>query len=267
MEWTLPCDRLRSFARHRPRRDADLWTLRPQSGQWRQACTDRTMPTRCVNTTRLRIGTAAALGALALLSAAASFAAADAPDAASRFYKWVDAQGVVHYGDSVPPQFSQDSQDVLNGEGVRIDHIAGRETAAQLSADQQAAQQAADRAQHDKFLLTTYASSHEIEQLRDERLDQIDGQIKASAAYIDSLTLRLAALEDRAQHFAPYSSTAGAPRMPDDLAEELVRTSNEARLQRTALEAKRQSQTDMRVKFAADIERYRELTEHTGAGS
>jgi hypothetical protein len=219
----------------------------------------------CINRTRLRIGALVACGALALLASTAALAAANGDDGSTRFYKWVDEQGVVHYGDSVPPQYSQDAHDVLNGEGVRLTHVAGAQSAAQRSAEQQAAQEAADRAAHDKFLLTTYASTSEIEQLRDERLDQIDGQIKASASYIDSLTLRLAALEERAQHFAPYASTPNAQRMPDELAEDLVHTSNEARLQRTALEAKRQAQSDMRVQFAADIERYRELTEHTAS--
>lgn len=214
-----------------------------------------------MGTTRLRITRLAACGALALLASGAALAASyGESDGTVRVYKWVDEQGIVHYGDSVPPQYSQDSRDVLNGEGVKIGHVQGRESAAQESAEEQSAQQAAERAQHDKFLLTTYASTSEIEQLRDERLDQIDGQIKASASYIDSLTLRLAALEERAQHFAPYSSAPGAQRMPDDLAEDLVHTSNEARQQRSALEAKRQAQSDLRVQFAADIERYRELT-------
>jgi uncharacterized protein involved in exopolysaccharide biosynthesis len=48
--------------------------------------------------------------------------------------------------------------------------------------------------------------------------------------------------------------------MPDDLAEELVRTLNEARTQRQALETKRREQADMRAQFEADIQRYRELT-------
>jgi len=218
-----------------------------------------------IHRTRLRIGTLAACGALALLATAAALAAPNGDDGSTRFYKWVDEQGIVHYGDSVPPQYSQDAHDVLNGEGVKLSHVAGAPSAAQISAEQQAAQEAAERAARDKFLLTTYASSSEIEQLRDERLDQIDGQIKASASYIDSLTERLAALEERAQHFAPYSSAPNAQRMPDELAEDLVHTSNEARQQRAALEAKRQSQSDMRVQFAADIERYRELTEHTAA--
>ncbi|HLK71952.1 MAG TPA: DUF4124 domain-containing protein [Steroidobacteraceae bacterium] len=215
-----------------------------------------------INRKRLRIGALAACGALAILAAAASVAAPNGDDATVRVYKWTDAQGITHYGDSVPPQYSQDSRDVLNEQGVQIGHVVGRESASQFSAEQQVAQEAAAREQHDKFLLSTYASSSEIEQLRDERLDQIDGQIKASASYIDSLTLRLAALEERAEHFSPYSTGGNARRMPDDLAEELVNTSNEARLQRSALEAKRQAQSDMRVQFQTDIQRYRELTDH-----
>lgn len=177
-----------------------------------------------------------------------------------RVYRWVDPQGVVHYGDSVPPQFADDARDVLNGQGVEIRHIAGRPSASQLTEQQQAAQAAAQQAAHDKFLLTTYASAKEIEQLRDERLDQIDGQIKASSSYIDSLTLRLAALEERAQHFAPYSSVPNAPRMPDELAQDLVHTINESRQQRNDLEAKQQEQINLRIQFAADLARYMELT-------
>ena len=44
-----------------------------------------------------------------------------------------------------------------------------------------------ERQQHDNFLLTTYTSTKDIERLRDERLDQLDGQIKAANAYIDTL--------------------------------------------------------------------------------
>lgn len=202
----------------------------------------------------------AAVATLGMLHVAAG---APVQEDSLRVYRWVDAQGIVHYGDSVPAQYSDDAHDVLNGQGVEIGHVAGRPSAAQLSEQQQAAQIAAEQAAHDKFLLTTYASAKEIEQLRDERLGQIDGQIKASSSYIDSLTLRLAALEERAQHFAPYSSAANAPRMPDELAEDLVHTINEARQQRNDLEAKQQEQIDLRVQFAADLARYMELTSHS----
>ncbi|MGH8142495.1 MAG: DUF4124 domain-containing protein [Steroidobacteraceae bacterium] len=203
------------------------------------------------------LATLAALGALLL--AAAAFGAPN-DDGSVRVYRWTDAQGIVHYGDSVPAQYAQDERDVLNGDGVEIGHVAGRRSDAQVNEAAQAAQVAQQRAQHDKFLLTTYASASEIEQLRDERLQQLDGQIKASSSYIDSLTLRLAALEERAMHFAPYSGDPDARRMPDELAEDLVHTLNEARSQRSALDGMRQEQSDTRTQFATDLERYRELT-------
>lgn len=195
----------------------------------------------------------------ALTCAAIAHAGPDG-DGSVRVFKWTDERGVVHYGDSVPAEYAQSDRSVLNGQGVELSHAPGQRSAAQLSAEDQAAQQAAQRAQHDRFLLATYASAQEIEQLRDERLDQIAGQIKASSSYIDSLSTRLTALQERAMHFEPYSSAPTARRMPDELAEELVRTVNESRTQRAALESKRRAEVDMRAQFEADLQRYRELT-------
>jgi hypothetical protein len=195
-----------------------------------------------------------------VLSPWAAMADSNSTDAGLRVYRWVDEQGIVHYGDTVPAQYSERAHDVLNGSGVQIGHVAGVLTASQLTAEQQAASNAAQRAQHDKFLLATYASAQEIERLRDERLDQIEGQIRAASSYIDSLTLRLQSLQTRAQQFAPYSTAADAPRMPDELAQDLVHTLNEARTQRNALAVRRREQLDTTAQFDADLQRYRELT-------
>jgi uncharacterized protein DUF4124 len=175
-------------------------------------------------------------------------------------YKWVDSSGVVHYGDSVPAEYAQTERSVLNNQGVEVGHVEGRKSAEQQAAEAQAADTAKLRAQHDQFLLSTYVSAKDIERLRDERLEQTDGQIKASSIYLDTLSTRLAALQERAGHFKPYSNDPNAQRMPDDLAEELVRTLSEAHSQRQALETKRREQADMRAQFEADIQRYRELT-------
>jgi hypothetical protein len=47
--------------------------------------------------------------------------------------------------------------------------------------------------------------------------------------------------------------------MPDDLAENLVRTVNELRVQSGAYAAKSAEEAQLRAQFQADIERYREL--------
>ncbi len=199
------------------------------------------------------------LAALGLLGTAAR-AAPPGPNGPTQVYKWVDDKGVLHYGDSVPAEYAQSERSVLNSQGVEVRHIDGNKSTAQQAEQSQAEELARQRAQHDKFLLSTYVSAKDIEQLRDERLAQVESQIKASATYTDSLSARLGALQERASHFKPYSSDPDARRMPDDLAEELVHTANEARTQRLALEAKRKEQSEMRSQFETDIQRYRELT-------
>lgn len=200
---------------------------------------------------------------LALLAAAGASAAAPG-SSGGPVYKWLDDKGVVHYGDSVPSEYSQSERSVLNSQGVEVGHVEGTKNAVQQAEANRAEFVAAQRAQHDRFLLQTYVSSKDIEQLRDERLDQIDGQIKAASTYIDNLSTRLDSLVARGMQYKPYSTDPSAHRMPDEFAEELVRTSNESRTQKIALEAKRKEQIDTRAQFEADIQRYHELTASRG---
>ena len=200
---------------------------------------------------------------LVALCAAVAAAAANSPTTPSQTYRWTDDKGVVHYGDSVPSEYSQKEQSVLNGQGVEIGHVAGHKSGAELAQQAQAEALALQRAQHDQTLLSTYVSAKDIEALRDERLAQIDGQIQASSTYLESLATRLGALQERAMQFKPYSNEPNARRMPDEVAEELVRTANEVRNQRNALEAKRTEQATLRAQFEADIQRFRELTAKT----
>ncbi|MGA2024761.1 MAG: DUF4124 domain-containing protein [Steroidobacteraceae bacterium] len=179
---------------------------------------------------------------------------------AAPVFRWVDDKGVVHYGDSVPTEYSQNERSVLNGQGVEVGHVEGGKSPAEQAARAQADEIARQHAQHDQFLLATYVSTRDIEQLRDERLAQMDAQIRAATSYIDNLGGRLSALAERAMLFKPYSSEPSARRMPDDLAEDLVHTANDVRNQRLALEAKRREQLDTRAQFEGDIQRYRELT-------
>ncbi|MFM2288152.1 MAG: hypothetical protein RL684_1295 [Pseudomonadota bacterium] len=174
-------------------------------------------------------------------------------------YSWVDKNGERHYGDSVPPEYSQVEQRVLNDRGVEINRVGAGKNAEQAAEQRRKEQEVAQREQHDRFLLTTYTSTKDIERLRDERVEQITGQIKATNAYIETLNGRLQSLQARAMNFKPYNTKPEARRMPDDLAEELVRTSNEVRTQKHALEDRTREQEAVRSQFQADIARFREL--------
>lgn len=174
-------------------------------------------------------------------------------------YRWVDEHGEVHYGDHIPPQYAQQEREVLNAQGVPVGHIDAEKSPEQQASEARARAALMRQKQHDAFLVTTYTSVKDIEALRDVRLDQLKGQRAAAEQYVETLRTRLAGLQSRALGFAPYNGRADARRMPDDLAENLVRTVNEMRVQSGALADKNQQEAELRAQFQADIERYREL--------
>ena len=200
------------------------------------------------------------LFAVALLCMAAPLThGASSTTGASVAYRWVDENGVVHYGDRLPPQYAKKESAILNKQGVEVGHTEAQKTAEQVAEDQRRTEAVLRQKQHDAFLLTTYTSVKDIEALRDERLDQISGQRRAAEAYVESLHTRLNNLQTRARNFAPYSDKPDAHRMPDDLAEDLVRTMNEMKSQKNGLAAKDAEEAALRADFQADIERFREL--------
>ncbi len=118
---------------------------------------------------------------------------------------------------------------MLNSQGVEVGR-RGREMSPEESAAYSAkVREESRRKQHDMFLISTYPSVKEIETVRDARLELLNGQVKAAEAYIDSLATRVEGLKHRSLTFAPYNTKPGARRLPDDLAEEMVRAMSELR--------------------------------------
>jgi len=198
---------------------------------------------------------------MALLAALAAGGALAAPSSAthSTMYRWVDDQGVVHFGDQIPPQYAGKDREVLNAQGVPVRHVDGQKSPEQAAAEARDREAVIKQKQHDTFLVTTYTSVKDIEALRDARLEQLKTQRAAAQQYIESLRARLGTLQSRAVTYSPYSAGAGARRLPDDLAEDLLHTLNEMHTQTGALASQAEEEAKLRVQFQADIDRYREL--------
>jgi uncharacterized coiled-coil protein SlyX len=199
----------------------------------------------------------AALAVLALTAAPAH----GADSKSSTTYMWIDKNGKKQYGDSVPPEYSQAEKRILNKDGIETRREGPPKTAEQLMEERRQREAVERKMQHDRFLVTTYNSVKDIERLRDERLDQLGAQVTAAQGYIATLDSRLQALQQRAQQFKPYNTAPNARRMPDDLAEQLVRGQSEASAQRKSLERKKQEMADVRAQFDADSVRFAQLQE------
>jgi len=203
---------------------------------------------------------ALSLCACVLLASAGLAAPPSAPaDKGRVLYKWVDADGVTHYGDRIPPEYASQEQHIINSRGIEVGHLDAQKTAEQLAAEDQKRQDAAQRQVRDKNLLSTYASVQEIERLRDQRLTLLADQIKVTSLFLENLDVRMKKLRADSMRFRPYSTDPKAPPMPDQLAEDLVRISTDVHTQEQNLRQKRGEEAAMSIQFESDIDRFKEL--------
>ena len=185
---------------------------------------------------------------------------------AQQVYRWVDNEGVVHYGDRIPPEFANTDRDILNDQAVTVGFEEGEVTPEEraelerLKAIADAEQRQRDNAaRRDRMLLETYITVADIEDLRDRRLELLTSQIKVTELYLANLRKRLAALEREASIYKPYSDKQNAAPLPDDLALEMQRAAASISLYEQTLERTRQDQEALTEAFADDIIRFREL--------
>jgi len=174
-------------------------------------------------------------------------------------YKWVDANGLTHYGDHVPPEYASQEQHVLNSRGYEIDRLEAQKTPEQVAADERRKLEAQQNQTRDHNLLSTFASVQEIERLRDQRVQLVADQIKVTNSFLETLNGRMKKMRADTLRYRPYSSDPKAPPMPDQMAEDLVRLTTDMRTQQQNLQQKRTEESSMSIQFESDIDRFKEL--------
>jgi hypothetical protein len=199
-----------------------------------------------------------ALCAVILLASPGFAAGAGAPSGRT-LYKWVDAQGVTHYGDHIPPEYAAQEKQVINSQGVEINRLEAQKSPEALAAEEQKRAEAEQNQNRDRNLLNTYGTVQEIERLRDQRVTLLTDQIKVTSQFLEVLNGKLKKLRVSSMRFKPYNSDPKAPVMPDQMAEDLVRVGNDMHTQEENLREKRSEETAMSKQFDSDIARFKEL--------
>ena len=178
----------------------------------------------------------------------------------AELYKWVDENGVIHYGDHIPPEYAKDRHERFNEGGVRIGVEEGELTKEQRAAraEQERIRQELD--QYDQQLLMSYERISDIEQLREARLADLKQQDLIAANYLKSLEERMAALEIEAQRYNyPYDPLSDKRSVPDNLTTELMETAANVEHYRDMLNRRTQQREELVSSFQRDIKRFQEL--------
>ena len=177
-------------------------------------------------------------------------------------YKWVDENGQIHYGDSIPAEYSDLPKQVLNEHAVTVDHLEGRKTEEQLAAEARAKELAMQKElqlRADKALLATYLSVEEIVMHRDRRIELFQAQSRVTELYLRNLERRLTHLEHEAAKYRPYSDDPDAPLVSDDLVADINATQDTIARHQKNLRKFQEDERQMVSRFEGDINRFKAL--------
>ena len=179
-----------------------------------------------------------------------------------RLYKWVDKDGVTHYGSTIPPEYAAQQSEQLDSRGNVVKIQEAQKTPQQVAAEQKAQQAVEAQAQaavaqkaRDQVLLDTYTSTDDIARDRDRKLSSIDAQINVYNGAIGGLQTTLADLQERVNELSKKNKPE-SPQLQkqiDDARAQLI--TNQQQLLQT-----QKHRQDMAAQFAADVARYKQLT-------
>jgi uncharacterized protein DUF4124 len=179
-----------------------------------------------------------------------------------KLYRWVDNEGVVHYGDSIPAEYSDLERQVLNEHGITVDVMQAKRTAAELAEEKRQEElrvQADLQRRADQNLLATYLSVDEILLHRDRRVELFKAQARVTELYIRNLQRRMDSLRREAANFRPYSADPDAPIIDPDLADDMAITKETIARHELNLQRFQQDELNIVARFEGDIDRFRQI--------
>lgn len=202
----------------------------------------------------------AAFLALSATLALAQPAAADEQN--QKLYRWVDEQGVVHYGDSVPAEYADADKQVVNEHGITVDVMRGKKSEAELAEERRLAEIAAERERQrrqDRALLATYLSVEEIIMHRDRRVELFQAQARVTELYLRNLQRRLEKLQELASRYRPYSEDPNAEMIDPALSADIAATRDAIARHQENLSRFREDEKSIVASFNGDIDRFKAL--------
>ena len=181
---------------------------------------------------------------------------------AERTFKWVDNEGLVHYGNRVPPEYAKNERRVINEQGRTVKIYEAAKTpeeraAAEKAAELEARKKVLDEKQatHDRSLLATYASEQDMLLARDGKVASVEALLQLTSSRIQSMKQRLHELTEEA---ATYERSG--KQLPHSVEAQINNLRTQITRNEAFIKEKEQELAGINSQFDADINRFVELT-------
>ena len=175
--------------------------------------------------------------------------------AEAKLYKWVDNQGITHYGEVIPPEYANrdtkeldhgrvtDRKETFDTDKFKSDKVEAPEDKAALEARRR-----------DSALLNSYSNEKEIDLARDRNLLQIEARINSYTTLKKSVQETLNGL-----HQEGDARTKKGWKIPQSLTDDISATeARVADLDKNLAENQKELEA-VKARYEADKLRYREL--------
>ena len=185
-----------------------------------------------------------------------------AADETQKLYRWVDREGIVHFGDSVPAQYAELEKQVVNEHGITVDVLRGKKTPEEIAEEKRLEELRVQRElqrRSDMALLATYLSTAETEMHRDRRIELFQAQARVTELYLKTRENRLEELRAEAQKFKPYSEDPDAEMIDPELAEDISSTRETIERHERNLQKFFTDEQSIVARFDGDIDRFKML--------
>lgn len=182
--------------------------------------------------------------------------------AAQKLYRWVDENGVVHYGDSIPARYAEVERQVVNEHGITVDVLRAKKTEEEIAEEARLEELRAEaelQRRRDQALLATYLTIDEIEMHRDRRVELFQAQARVTELYLRNLQRRMETLREEASRFRPYNDDPDAPMIDPDLADDIQTTKETIARHEENLRKYESDEQNIVARFDGDIDRFKEL--------
>lgn len=181
-------------------------------------------------------------------------------NAEAKLYKWVDDNGVTHYGEVIPPEYANKDRDSLKKSGLMEkrpektdpDAIRAKEEADQkLQVQKQAAM---EQQRRDNTLLNTYSNEKEIDLALERSLLLINARIDSNKMLLGSSQSTLDELKKESDQ-----RTKEGKKIPASLNNDIAKTEARVAKYNAELTKSEEELNVVKTRFEHDRELYRKL--------